>query len=661
MGTPFTKDMNIITNFLKDMDIIAALDDQPNDVGGLTAAELKAKFDEGGKAIQSYINDTLIPEVVGLDATEAERKAAETIRLQSEAARVTAEQGRVTAEEARVAADAERDHAEYLRQSGETGRIQGENTRRTQEAGRAREELARVDAETARVQAETARADAESLRVTAEGGRKSAETARTSAEALRVEVESARRKSEENRAVAENQRRIAEASRSQAETARAEAEAQRVDSTTGIVAQATEQAQAAAASAATAVQSAETAAAGGEQAAAAAQTAAADAATAKTAANAAQSWAVGGTGTRPDEDLDNAKYWASVAHAAAGGGVVTFNGRTGPVMPQAGDYTADMVGAASLGPDGKVPDEQLPELRGTRMCRIVVGSAADGWTEKDCDYLCDGVDDQVEIQAAIDALPESGGEIHLLEGSYNLTGQFTLTKPDVTIRGTAGATRLYAAYDITGMHFFLQVNADRCTLSGLWMSMGEGFYGGMACGVEVSANEVVLENLDIRNFMLTAVGVNNTAADCSIRFCRTSAQGGMAVSGPRCTIYGCFVGKGGLLNYGEESLMFCNRIQGMNSTVSGAYSVATNNVFDASSFTRAYGVYVGNVNKYGRVVFVGNLVKANKSGRTFSVRVDGNENLASGNVLVGYGLEDAGSSNYTDGNLVATGGESDGV
>lgn len=661
MGTPFTKDMNIITNFLKDMDIIAALDDQPNDVGGLTAAELKAKFDEGGKAIQSYINDTLIPEVVGLDATEAERKAAETIRLQSEAARVTAEQGRVQAEEARAAADAERDHAEYLRQSGETGRIQGENTRRTQEAGRAREELARVDAETARVQSETARADAEALRVTAEGGRKSAETARTSAEAQRVEVESARRKSEENRAVAENQRRIAEASRSQAETARAEAEAQRVDSTAGIVAQATEQAQAAAASAATAVQSAETAATGGEQAAASAQTAAADAATAKTAADAAQSWAVGGTGTRPDEDLDNAKYWAGVAHAAAGGGVVTFNGRTGPVMPQAGDYTADMVGAAALGPDGKVPDEQLPELRGTRMCRIVVGSAADGWTEKDCDYLCDGVDDQVEIQAAIDALPESGGEIHLLEGSYNLTGQFTLTKPDVTIRGTAGATRLYAAYDITGMHFFLQVNADRCTLSGLWMSMGEGFYGGMACGVEVSANEVVLENLDIRNFMLTAVGVNNTAADCSIRFCRTSAQGGMAVSGPRCTIYGCFVGKGGLLNYGEESLMFCNRIQGMNSTVSGAYSVATNNVFDASSFTRAYGVYVGNVNKYGRVVFVGNLVKANKSGRTFSVRVDGNENLASGNVLVGYGLEDAGSSNYTDGNLVATGGESDGV
>lgn len=95
MGTAFQKDMNIITNFLRDMDIIAALDDQPNDVGGLTAAELKAKFDEGGKAIQEYINHTLIPEVLGLDATEAARELAEKIRQANEQARQLAEQERV--------------------------------------------------------------------------------------------------------------------------------------------------------------------------------------------------------------------------------------------------------------------------------------------------------------------------------------------------------------------------------------------------------------------------------------------------------------------------------------------------------------------------------------------------------------------------------------
>lgn len=59
-----------LTEFEKNMDIIAALDDEPNDVGGLSAAELKAKFDEGGKALQDYINNTLLP---ALDNAGVER------------------------------------------------------------------------------------------------------------------------------------------------------------------------------------------------------------------------------------------------------------------------------------------------------------------------------------------------------------------------------------------------------------------------------------------------------------------------------------------------------------------------------------------------------------------------------------------------------------
>ena len=58
------------TKFEKDMAIISALDDEPNDVGGLTAAELKAKFDEGGQAIKQYLNDTLTPEAENQFATK---------------------------------------------------------------------------------------------------------------------------------------------------------------------------------------------------------------------------------------------------------------------------------------------------------------------------------------------------------------------------------------------------------------------------------------------------------------------------------------------------------------------------------------------------------------------------------------------------------------
>lgn len=62
----------------------------------------------------------------------------------------------------------------------------------------------------------------------------------------------------------------------------------------------------------------------------------------------AESWAVGGTGTRTGEDSNNAKFWADVAATVVSkGGVATWNGRGGNVMPQAGDYTPDMVGAIS--------------------------------------------------------------------------------------------------------------------------------------------------------------------------------------------------------------------------------------------------------------------------------------------------------------------------
>lgn len=54
-----------LSKFTDDLDIIATLDTEPNDIGGLSADELKAKFDEAGNIIKKYINETLIPELAG--------------------------------------------------------------------------------------------------------------------------------------------------------------------------------------------------------------------------------------------------------------------------------------------------------------------------------------------------------------------------------------------------------------------------------------------------------------------------------------------------------------------------------------------------------------------------------------------------------------------
>jgi len=74
-----------------------------------------------------------------------------------------------------------------------------------------------------------------------------------------------------------------------------------------------------------------------------ASAAAEDAADAEEKALLAKSWAVGETGLRADEAVNNAKYYAGVAQAIAGGGVASFNGRGGAVTSQAHDYNAGMV------------------------------------------------------------------------------------------------------------------------------------------------------------------------------------------------------------------------------------------------------------------------------------------------------------------------------
>lgn len=94
--------------FNKDMKIISALDDEPNDVGGLTAAELKAKFDEGGEAIKRYLNDTLIPAVVADGATEEHRAAAEAARVAAEQTRQSNEKTRQANETLRISAESAR-------------------------------------------------------------------------------------------------------------------------------------------------------------------------------------------------------------------------------------------------------------------------------------------------------------------------------------------------------------------------------------------------------------------------------------------------------------------------------------------------------------------------------------------------------------------------
>lgn len=151
-------DLNILQNlaipaFEEDVDVIQKLDDEPNDVGGLTAAELKAKFDEAGNRIKTYLNETLVPSISETVA-EAEKRA------EAEAARVLAEEQRAAAEQERVAAEAEREQAEAERRAGEAERAAAESARKTAEDARVLAEQNRVDTDSGIVAQATSAAEA---------------------------------------------------------------------------------------------------------------------------------------------------------------------------------------------------------------------------------------------------------------------------------------------------------------------------------------------------------------------------------------------------------------------------------------------------------------------------------------------------------------------
>ena len=410
-----------ITPFEKDIEIIQKLDDEPNDVQGLTPEELKKRFDQAAIWLKEYINGTLIPAITGDGGTGG-------------ASNIGAAVDDFPGETVQVVLDAFNDALTDRYTKSETNSYVGQETENLVETVHVdlttgvitvtKKDGSKETFDTAleKVPATMALVDEESgtyLVITNVDGsqtktdvsklidtytfQNSAEVAfsvdgsgnnKTVTASIRPASIGLDRFTLE---VTQKLEQYNATSKANADAAAASAKAAKASETnakgsetaaSGSASQSAQSAGAASGSASQAAQSAGAAAASAES----AQSNAAQALAAKNAAEASatlsQSWTEGGTGIREGENTNNAKYWAGVAQGAAGGGVTTFNGRSGAVVPAEGDYTAEMVGArpeswipsaadtgavpitekgapngvATLGPDGKVPAGQLPKM-----------------------------------------------------------------------------------------------------------------------------------------------------------------------------------------------------------------------------------------------------------------------------------------------------------
>lgn len=209
--------------------------------------------------------------------------------------------------------------------------------------------------------------------------------------------------------------------------------------------------------------------------------------------------ATGPIGPQGPAGKDGKSAYQSAAEGGYTGTEGELNAALAEVPGHVGDTVKHITAAERAGWDKKVKTQ-----------RFVVGTAAAGWTADDCDYLCDGTGDQAEINAAIQALPASGGAICLLDGTYNIAAPIAMNKGNVALRGNGMNTVLKRMWNSNDWSGIVTLTADGCEVSGFSIDGNNTVYRGDNCGIAiVAAGKNRIENVECKNNL---VGVDLAGA-----------------------------------------------------------------------------------------------------------------------------------------------------
>jgi len=223
-----------------------------------------------------------------------------------------------------------------------------------------------------------------------------------------------------------------------------------------------------------------------------------------------------------------------------------------------------------------------------------------------------GTNDHTRINAAITALPSTGGKIILREGTYNLGGSINVNKSNVTIQGMGASTILNATatvtnlINITGTHCkILDLNltnnstvnitnaitvsgsGNNCTIAGNICATTNAS-GGSSRGIQLNSNcnnNYITENKCSNGVTATTVGDFGSygiSADSSNNIITGNECSNTLVSG----------------NWGSTGIMLGQ--SGGNNTVTGNQLINSNNSSSGSN-----GIFINSANS--KNVIIGNI------------------------------------------------------
>lgn len=141
---------------------------------------------------------------------------------------------------------------------------------------------------------------------------------------------------------------------------------------------------------------------------------------------------------------------------------------------------------------------------------IVVGTTQNGATTETCDFLCDGTADDVEINAAIAQSSQTGQEVYILGGTYNLTK--TIQSPSgkpMTISGAGPSKTTLRGNGVSPL-----IDGYKITIKNI--SLG-GYSGGSTSNILVEvSNSCIFENVYFYDFGQYAIYDENGGTNASV-------------------------------------------------------------------------------------------------------------------------------------------------
>jgi hypothetical protein len=218
-----------------------------------------------------------------------------------------------------------------------------------------------------------------------------------------------------------------------------------------------------------------------------------------------------------------------------------------------------------------------PKRRVNRSNIVTVASSEYDGTY---DYKCDGTDDDVQIQAAIDYVSNTwgGGTVQLTNGAYYTSSQINMNS-NIILKGAGASTIVYP--DITVQSAIYSLSKTTYTISNIVIDGGDlvrityaSCYG--IADIAYADNAVTIDNVEVRNLISqsgtgSSIGIQTSGIvqNCYVHDCAGDASTGFYGR----TSYNLVDNISGNAGYGYKECRKCQQNKGSNCS-SASYSTS---------------------------------------------------------------------------------------